>query len=61
MTNELPQVERYVVRKGTHGWMVWDRDARGPAKVAGRAMTGFTEEQAREVKAKLTKPYLAKG
>jgi hypothetical protein len=30
MTNELPQVERYVVRKGTHGWMV------GTEKLEGR-------------------------
>ena len=37
--------------------MVRDREVRGPANVAGRTMTGFTVEQARNVKdGQMTKP-----
>jgi hypothetical protein len=59
MTEELSYVERYLVRKGSHGWTVWDREARGPANVAGRTMTGLTEEQARNVKDEFTKHCIA--
>jgi hypothetical protein len=34
---------RYLIRRGTAGWMVWDRDRRGPAKFSGRQFTGLSE------------------
>jgi hypothetical protein len=61
MTDDLPYVERYIVRKGTRGWMVWDRHERGPAKVRGHLEVGLTEEQARGIKELLNKDYIAKG
>jgi hypothetical protein len=54
-------VARYLVRKGTVGWMVWDRQTRAPATPKGRALIGMTEEQAREIKDELTKKYIAEG
>jgi hypothetical protein len=56
-----PYVERYLVRKGIHGWMVWDRQKRGPASTEGRLEIGLTEEKARETKDELTRAYIAKG
>jgi hypothetical protein len=62
MTESDPSyVERYLVRKGSRGWMVWDRQKRGPAEFGGRLEIGLTEEQAREAKDQLTKAYIAKG
>jgi hypothetical protein len=60
-TDDPPYVERYLVRKGTQGWMVWDRQKRGPAEFGGHLEIGLTEEQAHEIKEQLTKAYIAKG
>jgi hypothetical protein len=48
---------RYLVRMGSKGWMVWDRQARAPARLGrdGRPVIGLTEEQAREIRDELTK------
>jgi hypothetical protein len=61
MTEDPVYVERYLVRKGTSGWMVWDRQKRGPARFNGHLEIGLTEEQARETMDQLTKAYIAKG
>ena len=53
---KMTELARYLVRKGSAGWMVWDRHARAPARLEeGRPAIGLTEEQAREIKDKLTK------
>jgi hypothetical protein len=31
--NDKPPLQRFLVRKGTKDFMVWDRDTRGPAKL----------------------------
>ena len=47
---------RYLVRMGSKGWMVWDRQARAPARPeGGLPVIGLTEEQAREIRDELTK------
>ena len=47
---KMTELTRYLVRKGSTGWMVWDRHARGPARLEeGRPAVGRTEEQAREI------------
>jgi hypothetical protein len=52
----MTELKRYLVRKGSTGWMVWDRHARAPARLEeGRPAIGLTEEQAREIKDELTK------
>jgi hypothetical protein len=37
--------------------MVWDRQAKGPAKLEGRLAVGLTEEAAREINDVLIKIY----
>ena len=59
--DDPPYMERYLVRKGIHGWMVWDRQKQGPAQTGERLEIGLTDEQARETKDELTKQYIAKG
>ena len=54
MTEQRPHLARYLVRQGIKGWMVWDRQARGPAKIGRRLTKGLTEEQAQQIKDELT-------
>jgi hypothetical protein len=51
---------RYLVRMGSKGWMVWDRQARAPARLGrdGRPVIGLTE---REIRDELTKNHIADG
>ena len=53
---KMTELARYLVRKGSTGWMVWDRHGRAPARLErGQPAIGLTEEQAREIKDELTK------
>jgi hypothetical protein len=54
---------RYLVRMGSKNWMVWDRQARAPARLGemGRPAIDLTEEQAREIRDELTKNHIADG
>jgi hypothetical protein len=54
---KMTELERYLVRMGSKGWMVWDRQARAPARLGrdGRPAIDLTDEQAREIKDELTK------
>jgi len=39
---KMTELSRYLVRKGSAGWMVWDRYARAPARLEeGRPATYF--------------------
>jgi hypothetical protein len=37
---------RFMVRRGTTDFMVWDRDRRGPATINNRSMTRLAKEEA---------------
>jgi hypothetical protein len=54
MTEQSP-LARYLVRKGTRDWMVWDREAKAPAMLRGRLAIRLSEERAREIKDELIK------
>jgi hypothetical protein len=54
MTDHPPDLPRYLIGTGLRGWMVWDRQSKGPARFQGRQAIGLTEEQAREIKEELT-------
>jgi hypothetical protein len=57
--NPLP--ERFLVRQGTRGLMVWDRVTRGPAKLNGQLTIGLTKERADQIKTYLTSYYSGDG
>jgi hypothetical protein len=46
---------RFIVRQGTRGFMVWDRDRKGPAIFNGHEAIGLTEGQANQIRDQLTK------
>jgi hypothetical protein len=51
---KMTEPTRYLVRKGTRGWMVWDRHARKPASLEeGRPAVWLSEEQAQKIKDEL--------
>jgi hypothetical protein len=51
---KMTELARYLVRKGTTGWMVWDRHAREPARLEeGRPAVRLTEKQAQKIKDEL--------
>jgi hypothetical protein len=59
---KMTELERYLVRMGSKGWMVWDRQARAPARLeGGRPVIELTEEQAREIRDELNKNHIADG
>ena len=50
MTDE-PDLPRFVVRRDArHGWMVWDRHTKRPAKHQGYPAVGLPEDHAFAIK-----------
>lgn len=47
-------MDRYVVREGTSGWMVWDRDLKGPAIILDRTLVRLSEVEAYRTLRQLT-------
>jgi hypothetical protein len=60
MTDEH-HLPRFLVRRGTEGFMVWDRHVKGPAMLFGQLAVSLTEDNAHELKDLLTKKYIAEG
>ena len=61
MTDE-PHLPRFLIRRGARrGWMVWDRQTKGPAKYLGYPVVELPEEKAREIADVQTKRYIAEG
>jgi hypothetical protein len=56
-----PSPQRFLVRQGTKGLMVWDRVLRGPAKLNGQPTIGLTKDRADQIKIFLTSYYLGDG
>jgi hypothetical protein len=45
---------RFLVRQGGKGWMVYDRQRRGPAMIGTSLVVNLTKEQANSIKQMLT-------
>jgi hypothetical protein len=56
IANAAP-VGRFMIRQGQDGLMVWDREAKGPAKIDGRRAICLTEQQAADIKTELMEFY----
>jgi hypothetical protein len=54
MTNETPFVPRFLVRQGCKGWMVYDRERKGPALVGTDPAANLTKEEAEHILRMLT-------
>jgi len=54
MRDKPPPPPRFLVRQGSKGWMVYDRQRKAPAMVGTRPVVNLTKEQADEIERKLT-------
>jgi hypothetical protein len=52
---------RFLVRQGTKGWMVYDRQRRGPAIVGTSEAANLTRERANHMERMLTAEWEGKG
>ena len=50
MSDKASPPPRFLVRQGSKGWMVYDRQRRGPALVGTRLAVDLTKEQADHIK-----------
>ncbi len=46
MIGNAPSLSRFVVRMGSLGWMVYDRERKGPALIGSEWAANLTKEQA---------------
>jgi hypothetical protein len=49
MSNEAPSAPRFLVRQGCEGWMVYDRERKGPALVGTKMAANLTKEEAEHI------------
>jgi hypothetical protein len=54
MSNEAPSAPRFLVRQGCKGWMVYDRERKGPALVGTNPAANLTKEEAERIQRMLT-------
>jgi hypothetical protein len=54
MADKEPAVPRFMVRRGNEGWMVYDRQEKGPALIGTDLAVNLTKEQASHIQRKLT-------
>ena len=54
MTNKEPAPSRYLVREGCKGWMVYDRQRKGPALVGTNPAVNLTRDRANHIAQSLT-------
>ena len=45
--------DRFIVRQGTKGWMVWDRKRKGPALIGTKLAERLTKAEAERLKIEL--------
>jgi hypothetical protein len=54
MPDKPPAPSRFLVRQGSKGWMVYDRQRKAPAMVGTRPVVNLTKQQAEEIERQLT-------
>lgn len=54
MTDTEPLQSRFFIRMGRRGWMVYDRERRGPALIGTDLAANLTKERAERVRRMLT-------
>jgi hypothetical protein len=62
MSEKASYLSRFLVRQGSNGWMVYDRERKGPALVGTNLAVNLTKERAVEIERMLvahtTKPSI---
>jgi hypothetical protein len=54
MSNEAPSAPRFLVRQGCKGWMVYDRERKGPALVGTNPAANLTKDEAEHIQRELS-------
>jgi hypothetical protein len=54
MSDKSPSAPRFLVRQGCKGWMVYDRQRKGPALVGTNPAVNLTRERANQIAQSLT-------
>jgi hypothetical protein len=54
MSDKTPSAPRFLVRQGCKGWMVYDRQQKGPALVGTNLAANLTKERADQIERMLT-------
>jgi hypothetical protein len=57
---EEPAAPRFMTRKGNKGWMVYDRQEKGPALLGTDLAVNLTKEQATHIQQTLTAEWKRK-
>lgn len=60
MTDEIPPQSRFFVRMGGKGWMIYDRERKGPALIGAYMAANLTKERAEQLLRSLTAPKAGK-
>ncbi len=60
MSYKASPPSRFLVRQGSEGWMVYDRQRKGPAMVGTNPAVNLTKEQAHRIERMLTAESEAK-
>ncbi|WP_245286966.1 hypothetical protein [Bradyrhizobium sp. Tv2a-2] len=53
MSDNSPPAPRFLVRQGSKGWMVCDRERKAPALVGTNPAVNLTREQANQIELRL--------
>jgi hypothetical protein len=56
MSDKSPSAPRFLVRQGCKGWMVYDRQRKGPALVGTNPAANLTKEEADRIQRSLVDP-----
>lgn len=59
--DKLVPVSRFLIRQGSRGWFVYDRERKGPALVGTDLAVKLTKERADEIQRKLTAEFEQKA
>jgi hypothetical protein len=54
MTDKEPTAPRFMMRQGSRGWMVYDRQRKGPALLGTNLAVNLTKEKAVQIEQMLT-------
>ena len=57
--NAFPSPRRFLVRQGSKGWMVYDRERKGPAMLGTNPAVNLTKERAVQIEWTLTAKELS--
>jgi hypothetical protein len=60
MADKEPAAPRFVTRQGNKGWMVYDRQQKGPALLGTDLAVNLTKEQASRIQEALTAEWKRK-